>query len=145
MTGGGAIDLRKTLWAGPVAVAAVMLAVLAVQGSALALLGGSANASAREARQVDTLLRSQEPAVFTTVLVAISVLVFVAVAREALNPTRTYRRIAFVALLLSFIPDLAAALTRAAPWRVAIVWMLMHVAAWAVSVEVLIRLTARER
>jgi len=88
-------------------------------------------------------LRTEEPSVFTAVLVAIAVVVFAVVAGEATRPVRTYHRIAFVALVLSFLPDVALGfgLIRGEGWPLAIVFILMHVVAWAVTVSMLTHLT----
>jgi hypothetical protein len=92
--------------------------------------------------QIEILRKSIEPMLFTGVLVTGAVAVFAVVAHEAVNPLRTFRRVALTALLLSFVPDIAAAFWSLFSWPVAIVYMVMHVVAWAVTVTMLTRLTA---
>jgi hypothetical protein len=87
-------------------------------------------------------LRSEEPSAFTAVLVALAVVVFAIVSREASEPLRTYKRLAFVALIVSCIPAAALGfgLIHGEGWPLAVVFILMHVAAWAVTVSMLTRL-----
>ena len=91
------------------------------------------------------VLRSPVPAVFTIACVSAAVVVFREVtARDSRHPLRTYRRIALVVLLLSFIPDIAIGMSWIVPdegWPLAIVYMVMHVVAWAVTVTMLTSLT----
>ena len=78
------------------------------------------------------------------VCVSIAVLVFAAVANEAVNPVRTYRGIALGVLLVSFVPDLGLAMTSAPGinlWPLAGIFAVMHVVAWAITVSMLTRLT----
>ena len=75
----------------------------------------------------------------TAVLVTIAIFVFTGVASSAAaRPRRRYRLIAFVALLVSFFPDLL--LLGSAPWPPVAVLMAEHVAAWFVTVELLTRI-----
>ncbi len=134
VTSDHSIDLRRLYWVGPATVAAAVVAVRLLQVLAVAVL------SPPEI----SLLRSEEPAVFTAVLVAIAVVAFAIVASEATNPLRTYRQIAFVALIVSCLPDVALGfglVIRNEGWPLAVVFILMHVAAWAVTVSMLTRLT----
>ncbi len=128
------VQLRRVWWAGPITVLAAILAVLVVRVVAVAVL------------QPDPLpmsLRWSTPVVFTAALVTGAVLVFTAVAAWVRNPLRAYQVIAFIVLLLSFLPDIAYAGSPmpGASWSVAIVLMIMHVVAWAVTVTALPRLT----
>jgi hypothetical protein len=118
------VDARKLLWAGPLTVVLSLAAVFAVRVAAFAVLD----------------LSPEYPpltwfglTLFTTVLVALAVLVFALVIWKAATPIRTYRRIAVVALVLSCIPDLflPGQDFPGATWTAAIVLMVMHVAAWA--------------
>lgn len=117
------IDIRKLVWVGPVTVAASLLAVFAVRVVALATFD---------------LVPDYPPLTpfgltfFTTVLVTLGVLVFAVVVWKSATPIRTYRRIALIALVLSFIPDLflPGQDLPGATWTAAIVLMAMHVAAW---------------
>ena len=62
------------------------------------------------------------------------------VATWTTRPIRTYKIIAAVVLILSFVPDIAIVRV-GVPWPLAIVLMVMHVVAWAVTVTMLTRLT----
>jgi hypothetical protein len=86
---------------------------------------------------------STEPQTVTAVLVSAAVLVFVLCVHSAADPVRTYRHIALGALLVSFVPNLAAALLLGpgADWPSMSALMVMHVTAWAVTVPMLTRLT----
>jgi len=90
----------------------------------------------------ERVLTSTEPAVVTAVLVSAAVLVFVVCVHLAADPLHAYRQIAFGALLISFVPNGAAALLLrpAADWPSMIALMVMHVTAWAVTVTMLTRL-----
>ena len=132
-SGDDPIDLRRLYWVGPATVAAATVVVRVLQASAVGIL----NPPDR------SLLRSEEPALFTAVLVALAVIVFAIVGSEASRPMRSYRHIAFVALVLSCLPDVALGfgLIRGEGWTLAVVFILMHIAAWAVTVSMLTRLT----
>ena len=128
------IDLRRLYWVGPATVASAVLVVWALQLIAIALLDPSER----------SLLSSDEPTIFTAVLVSLAVVVFAIVGHESMTPVRTFQRTAFVALILSCVPDLALGfgLLRGEGWTLAIVLTLMHIAAWAVTVTMLTKLTA---
>jgi hypothetical protein len=139
--------LTRLLWAGPLTVAASVAAVAIVQRLALALLTPpSAFALAgQDLIQIRAVGRSPEPLIFTALLVSCALLVFVIVCREAINPIQTYRRIAFVVLLVSFVPDVVAAMAAGFGWPLAMLFMVMHVAAYAPCVTILTGLPARSR
>lgn len=130
------VIVTRLYWVGPATVAASVLAVSAVQLIAIGILSPLPRFSER-------VLTSTEPQVVTAVLVSTAVLVFLVCAHLAADPVRTYRQIALGALLISFVPNLAAALLLrpAADWPSMIALMLMHVTAWAVTVPMLTRLT----
>ena len=132
-----AINLRKLYWVAPATVAAAVIAVKLLQIIAVTILSPSGS----------SLLRTEEPSAFTAVLVALAVVVFATVASEASEPLRTYNRIAFVALVLSCLPDLALGfgLIRGEGWTLAVVFILMHIAAWAVTVWMLTHLTTSNK
>jgi hypothetical protein len=127
------IDRGRILWVGPLTILSAIGAVLVVRVAAVAVL--------------------QPPATFlplswffpifdTTVLVTGAFIVFVVVVFAAVNPIRLYRRIAFVALFVSFIPDLLLpGRWPGATWPLAGALMTMHVVAWATTVTMLTRLT----
>jgi hypothetical protein len=135
---GGAqgIILTRLYWVGPATVATSVLGVTAVQLIAVAVLAPLPLFSER-------VLTSADPQVVTAVLVSTAVLVFVVCLHLAGDPVRTYRRIALGALLISFVPNVAAGLLLrpAVDWPSMAALMLMHVTAWAVTVPMLTRLT----
>jgi hypothetical protein len=129
------IDPRRLIWVGPLTILSSIAAVLVVRSAALRLLGRP-----RKFEPLDV-----GPPIFdTAVLVATALLVFAFVAGKAAHPFRLYRRIAFAALLVSFIPDLMLpGRFPNATWPLVTVLMVMHVAAWAVTVTMLTTLTSR--
>ena len=79
------------------------------------------------------------PPIIDTILgVVAAIFVFVKIAFHP-NPVRTYRRIAAVALVLSFVPDVVLAVSRdmAGDWPEACALMIMHVVVWAICVTLL--------
>jgi hypothetical protein len=124
-------------WAGPVTVGTAVAAVLIVQWVAVAVLEAPP-------RFLEGYL---EPAIITAVLVAMAVGVFNVVSRSAIIARRTFSRIATIALLVSLLPDVAVGMGWVfvrEGWTLATVFMLQHIAAWAVVVGVLPR-TVRQR
>jgi hypothetical protein len=83
------------------------------------------------------------PVIFTFVLVTGAVLVFALVSRFAAKPIRTYQIIAFVFLLISFLPDIGFARSPmpGANWPNAIALMIMHIVAWGICVSMLSKLS----
>ena len=127
------IDPRRLLWAGPLTIVAAIAAVLLVRRAALLVI---------DLPQRFAPLAVFPPIIDTFVLVAAAVIVFAFVAGTTGNPLRRYRRIAFAALLVSFIPDLMLpGRWPSATWPLAGVLMTMHVAAWWVTVTLLTKLT----
>jgi len=131
------VQLRKIWYIGPLTVLASILGVLIVRLVAVAIL---------QPNPTPISLGWRMPIVFTFVLCAGAVLVFALVARFAKNPIRTYQIIAFIVLVLSFFPDVGFANSPmpGANWPNAIALMIMHVAAWAITVSMLSRLTVAE-
>ena len=129
------IELRRLRSVGPLTVLASIAAVLVARIVAVSIMGPS---------QLLALLWAGA-VVFTLVLVTAAGLVFAVVARASATSVRTYRRIAFVALLLSFIPDLLLPGSGApgATWPAVSALMVMHMAAWWITVQMLTRLTVR--
>ena len=130
----------RLLWVGPMAVLLSTAAVFVIQRLAASLLRQAVALSGPDRIQIELLSRSNEPAIFTAVLVAAAVVVFAVVQREASTPCSTYRRIAFAALLISLIPDVLAGIGSLFGWPLATVYMVLHLVAWAVSVTTLTRL-----
>jgi K+ transporter len=85
------------------------------------------------------------PIALTAILEIGAILVFYLVARISKRPFRTYLVVSVVVLILTFIPDAAEpiyGLVPGATWPTAIVLMIMHLVAWAITVTMLFRLTA---
>ena len=118
------------IWLGPLTVVSAVLAVLATRRVALTII--------TRPPRFDML--SVGPSILdTAVLVTIAIFVFASIASSGTErPRRRYRIVAFVALLVSFLPDLL--LLRSAPWPPVAVLMAEHVAAWFVTVELLTRI-----
>jgi hypothetical protein len=92
------------------------------------------------------MLSSTEPAILTAALCSAAIAVFALCVRWPVDPLRKYRQIAIAALLVSFLPNIAAGLLMppAVDWPSMMVLMAIHVAAWAVTVSMLTRLTTVE-
>jgi len=124
------VDPHRLLWVGPLTIVA---SIAAVRSVALRLVS-------RPARFAPLYIGP--PIVDTAVLVAAAIIVFAFVAGTASHPLCLYRRIALVALVVSFIPDLLLpGRWPGATWAIAATLMIMHVAAWWVTVTMLTRLT----
>ena len=128
------IQPGRLFWVGPLTVLASILGVLIVRVIAVAILHPD---------PAPMSLGWVMPVIFTFVLVTGAVLVFALVARFAKNPIRTYQIIAFVFLLISFLPDIGFARSTmpGADWPNALELMVMHVVAWAICVTMLARLS----
>ena len=128
------IQLRRLLWVGPLTILASILGVLIVRVIAVAIL---------QPDPTPMSLGWVMPVIFTFVLVTGAVLVFVLVSRFAANPIRTYQIIAFVFLLISFLPDIGFARSPmpGANWLNALALMVMHIVAWAICVSMLSKLS----
>jgi hypothetical protein len=133
------VRLTRLAWVGPLSVATAVLAVLTIQAIAIRALSPLPRFSR-------AILSSTEPATLTAVLVSAAVAVFTLCVRWAVDPLRKYRQIAIAALLVSFLPNVAAGLLMrpAVDWPSMMALMAMHVAAWAVTVSMLTRLTTVE-
>ncbi len=127
------VQLRRLFWVGPLAILASILGVLVVRVIAVSILRPD---------PAPISLGWIVPTISTFVLVSGAVLVFALVARYAANPSRTYQIIAFVFLLLSFLPDIGYPQShmRGANWPNAIALMSMHVVAWGICVSILSKL-----
>jgi hypothetical protein len=128
------IRLRRLLWVGPLTILASILGVLIVRVTAVAIL---------QPDPTPMSLGWVLPILFTFVLVSGAVLVFALVARFANNPIRTYQIIAFVFLLISFLPDIGFARSTmpGANWPNAVALMVMHVVAWGICVTMLAKMS----
>jgi hypothetical protein len=120
----------RMLWLGPLTILSSIAGVLATRRVGLMII--------QRPPRFDML--SVGPSILDTfVLVTIAIFVFTGIVSSAAErPRRRYRLVAFVALLVSFLPDLL--LLRSAPWPPVAILMAEHVAAWFVTVELLTRI-----
>ena len=132
------VELRKLWWVGPLTVLAAIVGVLIVRVIARLIL---------QPPYAPGLAMLMIPIVLTLVLCTAAVLVFALVGRFAKNPVRTYIIISFVFLVISFLPDIAAASMRmpGAGWPYSITLMIMHVVAGVITVLMLTRFTLAEK
>ncbi|MGA7192449.1 MAG: DUF6069 family protein [Anaerolineales bacterium] len=132
------IELRKLWWAGPLTVLAAIIGVLIVRMIARLIL---------QPPYAPGLAMIMIPIFLTFVLCTAAVLVFALVGRFAKNPVLIYIIIASVFLIVSFLPDIAAASMRmpGAGWPYSITLMIMHVVAGLITVSMLIKLTATNK
>jgi len=145
------LQLGRLIWVGPLTVLASIAAVLLVRLTAVALLHP----------EPTFMPLTMMPAIIdTTVLVAFAVFVFRRVVSGGdlprmlmgvagrrfftLDPIPAYRLLAVRALLVSFVPDIAVAFSPRAKWPYAFALAAMHVAAWAVCVPMLTKLTTKD-
>jgi hypothetical protein len=128
------IELRRLWWVGPLTILASILGVLIVRVIAVAILRPDPTPMS---------LGWVMPVIFTFVLVTGAVLVFALVSRFAAKPIRTYQIIAFVFLLISFLPDIGFARSPmpGANWPNALALMIMHIVAWGICVSMLSKLS----
>ena len=128
------VQLRRLFWVGPVTILASILGVLIVRVIAVAIL---------QPDPTPISLGWLVPSISTFVLVTGAVTVFAVVSRFSANPIRTYQIIAFVVLLLSFLPDIAYPQShmRGANWPTAVALMVMHIVAWGICVSMLSKLS----
>jgi hypothetical protein len=134
----GRVDFRKLLWVGPLTIIAAIVANLIIQQIAAAALRPDPSFMP---------LSPPPPIMFTLIGVLGAVIVYAVVGRFAHRPIALFRRIALVALLVSLIPDVLLLLPGGMPGANlpnVIVLMLMHVVAWAISVNLLTRLAGSE-
>ncbi len=132
------VELRKLWWVGPLTVLAAIVGVLIVRTIARLIL---------QPPYAPGLAMLMIPIVLTLVLCTAAVLVFALVGRFAKNPVRTYIIISFVFLIISFLPDIAAASMRmpGAGWPYSITLMIMHVVAGVITVLMLTKFTLAEK
>jgi len=128
---GERVAYSRLLWVGPLTIVAAVVATSLLRLVAVALL------------QPDPQfipLTPAIPVVFTIIGVLGAVIAYAIVGRIGSRPIRLFRRVALVALALSFIPDMLLLVSGAMPGTsVATVGtlMLMHIVAWAISVRML--------
>jgi hypothetical protein len=133
---------RRLWWVGLLAIIASVAANLLVRQIAVATLGIS-----HEFEELSGISAIITIISFTAFGVLGAVIVFALLARFARRPILMFKRIAVVALVLSFVPDVLL-LVASVPGATAVsvgVLLSMHVVAWAISVGMLITLAGRGR
>ena len=124
------LESPRVLWgAAALTIAVAVVAVLAVREVAVRVLHPD---------PTFTPLSLGSPIVATVVCTAMAVYVFVGMVSYP-NPIRTWRRVAAIALILSFVPNLLLAIshTMGGGWPEACALMTMHVVVWAICVTLL--------
>jgi hypothetical protein len=133
------VSFGKLLWVGPLAIVVSIVVNVIIRFIAVALLNPPLEF---------TPLSVTMPIVFTLFGGVLAVIVFAIVARLARNPIGTYRIVAIVALIVSFIPDIGLLATASqSPFpgtNVGTVGalMLMHVATGVIMVYALTTFTS---
>ena len=119
------VDSRRVLWVAPLTIAASVIAVLAVREVAIRMIHPVPSFAP---------LTIGPPIVDTILGCLGAIFVF-----ASLDSVRTYRRVAAVVLVLSFLPDvmLATSHDMGGGWPEAIFLMMMHVVVWAICVTLL--------
>jgi hypothetical protein len=128
------IQLRRLLWVGPLTVLASILGVLIVRVVAVGIL---------QPDPIPLSLGWVIPIISTIVFVIGAVLVFALVSRYAASPIRTYQVIAFVVLILTFVPDVIFVQVHFlnSTWPITIALMVMHVVVWGICVVMLSKMS----
>lgn len=119
------VDARRVLWVAPLTIVTSVIAVLGVREVAIRMIHPPPG--------FEPL--TVGPPILDTILGCLgAILVF-----ACLDSVRTYRRVAAVVLVLSFIPDVLLATSRemGANWPEAYFLMAMHVVVWAICVTLL--------
>jgi len=128
---------ERLLWVGPVTVLTSVAAVLLVRLLVIQIPGVPANA---------TPLGLIAPTIDTVILVSIAMLVFAGISASSDHPVRTFRRVAFAALLVSFIPlTMMFRAPRMGGLPMAIALGSMHIAAYIPCVTLLPMLLTMKR
>lgn len=129
------VPLGKLWWVGTLTVVACIIGILMVRSGAITILPPP---------YAPGLAMIIIPIVLTLVLCTAAVLVFALVARFTKNPIRTYLIISSIFLVISFLPDIAAASLPmpGAGWPYAITLMILQVVAGFITVSMPIKLTA---
>ncbi len=130
------VALGRLLWLGPLVVVGSVAANLAISEVARSALGVAS---------FPPLM--PEPLIFFTVIgVSGAIIVFAVIGRFSARPIRLFRTCGVIALLVSFVPDIALLVSQAVPGtslRSVAVLMLLHVVAAAITL-VLLTTLARE-
>jgi hypothetical protein len=132
------VDLRRLLWVGPLAIVAALAANAVVRAIALAVLNVPATFEP---------LASLSFVGLTIAGVLGAVIVFAIIGARAKTPVSTFRKVAFWALLASFLPDIGLLFGAGGypPGSLSnvLTLMLMHVVAYAISVTLLTTLARK--
>ena len=129
------VNGRRLLWVGPVTIVTAAVAVWIVQQVGVAVLSPLPQFS-------QSVLVSREPVGVTAVLVSAAVMTFAVLSRVSDSPVTTFRRLALIVLMLSFVPNVAVALlVPQAGWPGMVALMGLHVVAWGVTIVMLTQLS----
>jgi hypothetical protein len=122
--------LIRLLWAGPLTVMVSVTAVWLIRLAAVSILQPNKNFIP---------LTTGIPFFDTVVAVGITIVVFARIWNDSLDPARDYRSLAAKVLIVSFVPDVAVAVTHGfgGGWPEAFALMAMHIAVWAICVTML--------
>lgn len=127
------VAMNRLLWVGPLVILAGVVANTIVQWIAVSIL---------QPDPAFVPLAGSAPAVFTFFGLVGAVVAFAIIGRLSQDPIPLFRRVALIALALSFIPDLLLLvlgfIPAATPGGV-LALALMHVVAWAIAVYGLTR------
>ena len=132
------IAVNRLLWIVPLTILAAVVANVIIQQIAVAVLNPDS---------AFLPLTLMPPIIFTVVGVLGAVVVYAVIGRFSRQPVRLFRRVALVALVVSFIPDILMLVTGFNPGTTAAnvaVLILMHIVAWGIAVGMLTRLAATE-
>jgi hypothetical protein len=127
---------ERLLWAGAVTVLTSIAAVLLVRLLVIRIPG---------VRGDSTAFGLVAPTIDTIILVSLAVLVFAGISISSDYPVRTFRRVAFGALLVSFVPLLVALPPMLGGPPAAFALMMMHIAAYVPCVTLLPKLLTMKR
>jgi hypothetical protein len=123
------IDSRRFLWVAALTIFVSVLAVMAVRAAAVRILHPNPG----------YMPLTVVPPIMDTILGALAaIFVFIMIASHP-NPARTYRRVAAVALVVSFAPDvlLAKSHEMGGGWPEAYALMIMHVVVCVICITLL--------
>ena len=128
---------RALLWAAALTIASAVAAVLVVREAAVRMLHPD---------PAFTPLAAGSSLVATIGFTAIAIYVFTGMASYP-NPVRTWRRVAAIALVMSFVPNvlLASSHIMGGDWPKACALMAMHIVVWAICVTLLPSLALTKR
>jgi hypothetical protein len=123
------LESPRVLWVAGLTIAVAVAAVLAVREVAVRVLHPD---------PAFLPLTPTPPIIDTALCTVVALFVFIRIMFYP-NPLRTWRRVATVVLILSFIPDvlLATSHDMGGGWREAGALMTMHVVVWAICVTLL--------